>query len=84
MTMILTLGLNALKHVEAKCPWIMICQVKTNENMTYALFFYISKMILDGTKKFWTRQKRTIYLVHNFTLLTYVQNVLVPSKTILN
>ena len=57
MTMILTLGLNALKHVEAKCPWIMICQVKTNENMSYALFFYISKMILDGTKFFWTRPK---------------------------
>ena len=83
MTMILTLGLNVLKHVEAKCPWIMICQVKTNENMSYALFFYISKMILDGTKKFWTSPKN-IYLVHNFTFLTYVQNALVPSKNILN
>ena len=61
MTMILTLGLNALKHVEAKCPWIMICQVKTNENMSYALFFYISKMILDGTKIFWTRPKKKHY-----------------------
>ena len=83
MTMILTLGLNALKHVEAKCPWIMICQVKTNENMSYALFFYTSKMILDGTKIFWTRPKKNIYLVHNFTLLTYVYNVLVPPKNIL-
>ena len=50
--MILTLGLNALKHVEAKCPWIMICQVETNENMSYVLFFYISKMIWMEPKYF--------------------------------
>ena len=76
MTMILTLGLNALKHVEAKCPWIMICQVKTNEKMSYAMFFYISKMILDGTKIFWTRPKKNI-------IDLYVHNVLVPPKNIL-
>ena len=76
MTMILTLGLNALKHVEAKCPWIMICQVKTNENMSYALFFYISKMILDGTKYFGLDQKKNI-------IDLYVHNVLVPPKNIL-
>ena len=59
MTMILTLGSNVLKHVEAECPWIMICQDKTNEIMSYALSFYIFKMILDGTKIVWTGPKKT-------------------------